>query len=602
MCGIYMTNINYDKDNVVKKITSISFRGPDNLGFCKVNDVTLAHARLSIIDLDSRSNQPMQFQTLHIVYNGEVYNFLELKEELKVLGYKFVTTSDTEVLLIGYREWGAELIPKLNGMFAFCIYDTENQEIFCARDRLGVKPFYYYWKNGCFEISSQLQPLSQDKIISSEAVSIYLDCGYIPSPYSIFEDVYKLPPGNTMVINLNSSKISIKEYWNLQKVVLSDISYNDAKKQLHDLLKDSIKIRLHSDVPIGSFLSGGIDSALISAIASKVSDKQINTFSIAFDDPKYDESKVASEYAKILGSKHTTTICNPRDVIALIPKFVEVYDEPFADSSALPSLLLNSVTKPYVTVALTGDGGDESFIGYNHFDSVAKFVRFKRIPKAIRFIALKTFNFNYLKKKFSNFREILRIKTIDDFIEAIFIGYDSLQKIRTKNWLYNYKVYNTLSSNPIQKAADLNIKLWLENDSNVKVDRASMACSVETRCPMLDYRIVEFARTLPLSFRYEKNCRKKILRDILEEYIPEKVFNHPKKGFAIPLGSWIKNELKHEIISNLGDDFLLNVPNLNVPKFKCLLEQHLNSKRDNSVYIWRIYVLSKWYRKFGYFK
>jgi len=597
-----MTNINYDKDTVVKKITSISFRGPDNLGYCKVNDVTLAHARLSIIDLDSRSNQPMQFESLHIVYNGEIYNFLDLKEELKILGHNFITTSDTEVLLIGYGEWGADLIPKLNGMFAFCIYDTESQEIFCARDRLGVKPFYYYWKNGCFEISSQLLPLSDDKIISSEAVSIYLDCGYIPSPYSIFEDVYKLPPGNAMVIHLNSSKIDIKEYWNLEKVVLSDISYHDAKKQLHDLLKDSIKIRLQSDVPIGSFLSGGIDSALISGIACKVSDKQINTFSIGFDDPKYDESKIASEYAKILGSKHTTTICNPRDVIALIPKFVEVYDEPFADSSALPSLLLNSVTKPYVTVALTGDGGDESFIGYNHFDSVAKFVRFKRIPKAIRFIGLKAFNFNYLKKKFSNLREILRIKTIDDFIEAIFIGYDSLQKIRTKNWLYKYKNYNTLSSNPIQKAADLNIKLWLENDSNVKVDRASMAYSVETRCPMLDYRIVEFARTLPLSFRYEKNCRKKILRDILKEYIPENVFNHPKKGFAMPLGSWIKDELKDEITSNLGDDFLLQVPNLNVPKFKYLLEEHLNSNHDNSVYIWRIYVLSKWYRKFGYFK
>ena len=597
-----MTNINYDKDIVVKKITSISFRGPDNLGFSKVNDITLAHARLSIMDLDSRSNQPMNFEGLHIVYNGEIYNFLDLKEELKILGYQFITTSDTEVLLIGYREWGADLIPKLNGMFAFCIYDTERQEIFCVRDRLGVKPFYYYWKDGCFEISSQLMPLSDSKVISSEAVSIYLDCGYIPSPYSIFEDVYKLPPGNTMVINLKSSKINIKEYWNLQKVVLSDISYDDAKKQLHDLLKDSIKIRLQSDVPIGSFLSGGIDSALISSIASKVSDKPINTFSIGFDDPKYDESKIASEYAKILGSKHTTTICNSRDVIALIPKFVEVYDEPFADSSALPSLLLNSVTKPYVTVALTGDGGDESFIGYNHFDSVAKFVRFKRIPKAIRFIALKAFSFNYLKKKFSNFRDILRIKTIDDFIEAIFIGYDSLQKIRTKKWLYKYRIYNTLSSNPLQKAADLNIKLWLENDSNVKVDRASMAYSVETRCPMLDYRIVEFARTLPLSFRYEKNCRKKILRDILRKYIPESVFNHPKKGFAIPLGSWIKNELKDEITSNLGDDFLLNVPNLNVPKFKYLLEEHFNSKRDNSVYIWRIYVLSKWYRKFGYFK
>lgn len=600
MCGIYVTNIPYDKDIIEKKISSIRFRGPDNMGFSKVNNISLAHLRLSIIDLDSRSDQPMEFENLHIAYNGEIYNFLAIKEELKDLGYRFTTTSDTEVLLIGYKEWGAELVPRLNGMFAFCIYDTSTQKIFCARDRLGVKPFYYYWKNGNFEICSQLRPLSEGKEISSEAISIYLDCGYIPSPYSIFKDVYKLPPGNTMIIDLNACKICIKEYWNLKKVVLTDISYKDAKKKLHELLKDSVKIRLQSDVPIGSFLSGGIDSALISSIASKVSNKPINTFSIGFDDPEYDESKIAAEFAKIIGANHTTTICKPEDVINLIPKFVEVYDEPFADSSALPSLLLNSVTKPYVTVALSGDGGDESFLGYNHFDSVAKFIRFKRIPKAIRFLALQMFEFNYLKNKFPNLRSILRVKTIDDFIEAIFIGYDSLQKIRNKNWLSKYQDYKILSLNPIQKAADLNIKLWLENDSNVKVDRASMAYSVEVRSPMLDYRIVEFARTLPLSFRYEKNCRKKILRDILQEYIPESVFNLPKKGFAIPLGSWIKKELKDEIISNLSDDFLFSVPNLDVSKFKYLLKQHLSGKCDNTVYIWRIYVLSKWYREFKF--
>lgn len=601
MCGIYFTNIPFKKEDVLKKLNLLKFRGPDHTGILNVDNITLGHLRLSIIDLDERSNQPMEYDGLHIVYNGEIYNFLSIKDELIALGHHFHTTSDTEVLLHGYKEWGTDVLQKLNGMFAFAIYDASTQRVFCARDRLGVKPFFYYWNEGKFEICSQLRPLiNAESKLSEEAISIYLDCGYIPSPYSIFNDVYKLPPGNTMIIDLNTCQINIKEYWNLKKVVLTDISYNDAKKQLHALLIDSVKIRLQSDVPIGSFLSGGIDSALISSIASKVSDKPINTFSIGFDDPEYDESKIAAEFAKIIGANHTTTICKPEDVINLIPKFVEVYDEPFADSSALPSLLLNSVTKPYVTVALSGDGGDESFLGYNHFDSVAKFIKFKRIPKAIRFLALKMFEFNYLKNKFPNLRRILRVKTVDDFIEAIFIGYDSLQKIRDKNWLSKYKDYKILSSNPIQKAADLNIKLWLENDSNVKVDRASMAYSVEVRSPMLDYRIVEFARTLPLSFRYEKNCRKKILRDILQEYIPESVFNQPKRGFAIPLRSWIKNELNDEIISNLSDEFLFSVPNLDVSKFKILLKQHLGGKCDNTVYIWRIYILSKWYRKFGY--
>jgi asparagine synthase (glutamine-hydrolysing) len=602
MCGIYMTNIPYDKDTVVKKITSISFRGPDNLGFSKVNGVSLAHLRLSIIDLDSRSNQPMQFENLHIVYNGEIYNFKPIKEELKTLGYYFTTSSDTEVLLKGYKEWGASLVPKLNGMFSFCIYDPSNQTVFCARDRLGVKPFYYYWQNGVFEICSQLRPLSEGKVLSSEAVSIYLDCGYIPSPYSIYKEVFKLPPGNIMTINLQKDELEIKEYWNLKQVVLSDLSYEDAKTQLHDLLKDSVKIRLQSDVPLGSFLSGGIDSALISSIASKVSSKPINTFTIGFDDPKYDEGKIASEFARIIGSNHTETICRPDDVINLISRFVKVYDEPFADSSALPSLLLNSVTKRYVTVALSGDGGDESFLGYNHFESVAMFTKFKKIPKAIRLFALKILGLKYVENKLPKLKRILQVKTTNDFIEAIFIGYDSLQEKRNKGWLCKYDDYRFLSSNPIQKAADLNIKLWLENDSNVKVDRASMAFSVELRSPFLDYRIIEFARTLPVSYRFEKGNRKKILRDILKEYIPEKVFNQPKKGFSIPLGRWIQNELRNEFISNLSDDFLNTVPNLNVGKFKHQLKEHLAGKHDNSFSIWKIYVLSKWYQEFGFLK
>jgi asparagine synthase (glutamine-hydrolysing) len=602
MCGIYITNIPYDKNTIEQRLTSIKFRGPDNTGYLKVNGVSLAHLRLSIIDLDSRSNQPMQFEKLYIVYNGEIYNFKPIKEELKNLGYHFTTTSDTEVLLKGYKEWGANLVPKLNGMFAFCIYDPSNQTVFCARDRLGVKPFYYYWKDGVFEICSQLRPLSEGKDISSEAVSIYLDCGYIPSPYSIFKEVHKLPPGNTMIIDLQNNKLEIKEYWHLQRVILSDISYEDAKNQLHDLLKDSVKIRLESDVPIGSFLSGGIDSALISSIASKVSEKPINTFTIGFEDTKYDESSIAAEFAKIIGANHTETICKPEDAINLISKFVEVYDEPFADSSALPSLLLNSVTKQYVTVALSGDGGDESFLGYNHFDSVAKFIKFERIPKAIRFFALQMFGSNHFENSFPKLRRVLNIKTTNHFIQAIFIGYDSLQKIRNKSWLSIYDNYKNLASNPIQKAADLNIKLWLENDSNVKVDRASMAFSVEIRSPFLDYRVIEFARTLPVSYRFENGTRKKILRDILKEYIPERVFNQPKKGFAIPLGSWIKKQLKTEFISNLSDDFLNSMPNLNVSKFKEIFNDHLKGKNDYSFDIWKVYVFSKWCQEFGFYK
>lgn len=361
MCGIYITNIPFSEEEVKHKLELIKYRGPDHTGIDKIDNLTFGHLRLSILDIDVRSHQPMQFEGFTIVFNGEIYNFQEIKKELSDLGYIFNTTGDTEVLLKGYIEWGESIVPKLNGMFAFAIYNASTRKIFCSRDRLGVKPFYYSWKEGKFEICSQLRPICQNKVINEDAISMYLDCTYIPSPYTVYKDVYKLPPGNNIEIDLNTQKITIKEYWNLKEVTDEGLSYKDAKDQLHKLLKDAVKIRLQADVPFGSFLSGGIDSALISSIAAKIYKEPIKTFSIGFEDPKYDESKIAAQYAKIMGSVHTETICKPEDILQMLPKLIEVYDEPFGDSSALPSLLLNKVTKQYVTMALSGDGGDESF-------------------------------------------------------------------------------------------------------------------------------------------------------------------------------------------------------------------------------------------------
>jgi asparagine synthase (glutamine-hydrolysing) len=338
-------------------------------------------------------------------------------------------------------------------------------------------------------------------------------------------------------------------------------------------------------VPFGSFLSGGIDSALISSIAAKIYKEPIKTFSIGFEDPKYDESKIAAQYAKIMGSVHTETICKPEDILQMLPKLIEVYDEPFGDSSALPSLLLNKVTKQYVTMALSGDGGDESFLGYNHFDWVAKFKNLIKVPFGIRIIASKMLWANALNAKTEPIRRILNIKSKNEFIAGIFVGYNSIVKKRNLDWLSNYSGY----------------KFW-SKDSNVKVDRASMAYSVEVRSPFLDYRIIEFARSLPVSYRFMPGRKKRILRDILKEYIPEEVFDQPKRGFAVPIGQWIRKELKDEFIENLSDDFLNQVPNLNVSKFKKMFIDHLEGKSDYSSYIWRVFVLSKWYQEFGFYK
>lgn len=598
MCGIYLTNIPYAEEEIKTKLKSISYRGPDYMGIKSKDNMTFGHLRLSILDLDPRSHQPMIYENLTIVFNGEIYNYKDVKNELLNLGYSFTTESDTEVLLIGYKHWGKEILEKINGMFAFSIYDTNTNKLFSARDRIGVKPFYYYWNEGELEICSQIRPLLKNKRINEEAISIFLDTDYIPSPYTIAENVFKLPPGHFMDFDCHSNQLSIKEYWNLKVVKTQDISYDDAKNELHDLLKDAVKIRLQSDVPIGSFLSGGIDSSLVSSIAAKVSSTQINTFSIGFDDPQYDESKIAEQYAEIINSNHTTTICRANDIMELIPKLTEVFDEPFADSSALPSLLLNKVTKQYVTVALSGDGGDESFIGYPYFDSLVRNKFIIDIPYSIRKLLANPFLLRAFGMNSHRVRNALNTETRNDFIENIYSRKGFLLLEKRQNWMKNYQGYKKWSNIFLQKAADLNIKLWLENNSNVKVDRSSMAYSVEVRSPFLDYRVVEYARTLPMNFRYKKGRQKRILRDILKEYIPEEVFDQPKRGFAAPIRDWMRVELRDEFEKALNDDFLNKVPNLNVPKFKLLFKKHMSKKEDNSVYIWKLFVLSKWYDEF----
>ena len=596
MCGIYVSNIISSKKEVKTKLKTINFRGPDYMGILQENDLTFGHLRLSILDLEERSNQPMVYDNYTLVFNGEIYNFSEIKKELVTLGYSFNTTGDTEVLLKGYKEWGQTVVSKLNGMFAFAIHDKINNVLFCSRDRLGVKPFYYYWKNGMFEICSQLKPISENKTINKEAVSIYLDCTYIPSPYSIYNDVYKLPPGNNLIIDLNNKTHKVEEYWNLKPVKPSNLSYEEAVEKVHDLFEDAVRIRLKSDVPFGSFLSGGIDSALVSSVASRISKDKIKTFSIGFEDPKFDESKIAATYADILRTKHKGTICKAQDILEMLPNLLEVYDEPFADSSALPSLLLNKITKQDVTVVLSGDGGDESFLGYNHFDWVKKFNYLIYIPYFVRNLISMLIPKFIFKNRTEQLKRILKVKN-NDFIEGIFIGFNSITLNRTINWLSNYKNHKHLSHNDYQKTADLNIKLWLENDSNVKVDRASMAFSVEVRSPFLDYRIIEFARTLPISYRYYKGKKKRILRDVLKKYIPEEVFDQPKSGFSVPLDEWIREDLRKEVLDVLSDENLKMVHNLNIPKFKKMLNDHMDNGVNYSSYIWRVYVFIKWMKK-----
>jgi len=602
MCGIYITNLDLNKDTVLNKINKIKFRGPDNTGFSKIDQVIIAHLRLAIIDLDKRSNQPYYYDGLYLTYNGEIYNYKEIRSELIASGYKFETTGDTEVILKSYHKWGKSMLDNFNGMFAFSIYDSKQKLIFSARDRLGVKPFYYSFNNGKFEISSQLSPIDNNKYtINTNAISAYLRTGYIPSPLSVYNEIKKLSPGTYMIIDLKENKLTINKYWDLKKIKETKITYDEAKTKLEELLTDSVKIRLNSDVKIGTFLSGGIDSALITSIASKISDQKINTFTVGYDEPKYDESKLAKKYSNILDTNHKEFLCKSSDLLDLVPNLINVYDEPFADSSAIPSMYLNKKAKSDVTVVLSGDGGDESFFGYNHF-FISNLVHIVfLIPYKIR-----KFFFNFLpmriislivRKEYWVLKEIFLLKNIRDYIKRIFISKPRYLKKNKLDWFKYYKSVFDLSNNIFQNIADLNIKLWLENDSNVKVDRSSMAYSVEVRSPFLDYRIIEFARSIPQKYRYSSRRRKKILRDILKKYIPEKLFNTPKKGFSVPIKEWSRDILKNEITKKLNTKNLRKIPGIKVDQFNRLMKKHFDGKIDFSLSIWRVYILILWFEK-----
>ena len=594
MCGIYLTNHSFTEQAIRKKLDSIQYRGPDYQGYTEANTLKLGHNRLSIIDLDPRSHQPMQIEGYSIVFNGEIYNYLDVKQQLIKDGVSFYTSSDTEVLLKGYVAWGEKILDHINGMFAFAIYNENDNHVFVARDRLGVKPVYYSWNKGKLELASQLSSLTSNGELDHEAIQMYLSMGYIPTPKSIYKDICKLPAGSYARFDLNQLTKSITTYWELEQVKTRNIPYQQAKQELKTLLQDAVKIRLQSDVSYGSFLSGGIDSALVSSMANEALSGPLKTFTIGFEDKKYDESDIAQQFADYIGSDHRITMCKSTDPLTLLDDFFKVYDEPFADSSALPSLLLNKVTKPYATVVLSGDGGDESFLGYNHFEWLKKVSLIYKIPYLLRKIIQKLFPFNWLGKRGESIKNIVGYKSLSKFIQHIFTGFDPITLDKRQSWFKPYQKYLQLATVSLQKAADLNIRLWLEGDSNVKVDRASMAYSVEVRSPFLDYRVVEYARSLPVHFRYKGNIRKRILRDILTEYIPEKMFNQPKKGFAVPLDKWTKNELKNEILHYLEKNKLIQIPNLNIAKVNRIIKEHYSDKADYSMYIWRIYVLSKW--------
>ncbi len=607
MCGIYFSSKPYTEAVFRKKLARTNFRGPDYTGFEQVHTgaegagktVAFGHNRLSIIDLDARANQPFHYMELTLVLNGEIYNFKSIREALIKKGYAFTTTSDTEVLAAAYHCWGKACLAHLNGMYAFVIYDARTSSIFAARDRLGKKPFFYRFADNTLEVASQPSQIAIGNQFetSTDAINQFLIFRYVPEPNTIYKEVKKLLAGHCLTYQLDSADLVIEKYWELPAASATfKGTYQEAISELEGLFSSAVALRMIADVPLGCFLSGGIDSSLIAAIAMKNSSEKLKTFSIKFEEEAFDESRFATDTANYLGTDHQNIPCQLNDGIQLISDFATYYDEPFGDSSAIPSMLLSKVTKQHVTVALSGDGGDEAFLGYNHFDFIHNAKILYKTPQVIRKVAaeiIRTVPY-YKMKTLANY---LRLADMDDFTKKIF---ELNPQVLSKKWsdkgYYDF-IFAQKDAHYLQKAADYNTKLWLVNDSNVKVDRASMSASLEVRSPFLDYRIIEFARTLPVEFRYQPGNKKRILKDLLYQYVPKELVDRPKRGFTMPFEVWFRKELKDYVLDTLTTENLKRIPDLNLPYVQEGIQKHMKGENNFYPTIWNLLVLINWMNK-----
>lgn len=567
--GYFNTKLSFKE--IVKQNLAMSHRGPDNstVREYKICDkiLYLGHNRLSIQDLATHANQPMENERFVIVFNGEIYNHLELRSECEC---RWRTTSDTETLLELFSKLGVEqTLKKLIGMFAIGLFDKIEQRLYLIRDRVGIKPLYYTLQNGEFAFASELKgfaPHLKQKN-SNKALIQFMTLGYIPKDNSYYQDIKKIQPAHYLMFD--GKNVDVKRYWNLPKEKI-DISYDEAVEETERLIRSSIKYRLLADVEVGSFLSGGVDSSLVSVIMQQESNAKIKTFSIGFEDKDYDESIYAKEVARHIGSKHYEYKFGVNDVFNLLENFDNYYDEPFGDASSLPMMLLSQKVKEQVTVALSGDGGDELFLGYDRYFLTDNYYnKLTKLPQGIRTILSvigkysgqdKLQKMSYPLKNLSeqNLYALLYSSTKPWELSSLFGSNFLIESFGKSDFsLLDILEYNFDSDDFIENLSRLDFNRYLPDDILTKIDRASMAYSLEARVPLLDHRVAEFAYRLPPKLKL-KYGPKSILKSILYKQVPKELIDRPKKGFSVPLKNWFRGKLKdivYEKIDSLDNRF-----------------------------------------------
>lgn len=579
--------------------------------------VGLAQRRLSILDLSPMGHQPMHSpdKRISVVYNGEIYNFQELKEELA--DYPFCSTCDTEVIIAAYLKWGIDCVSRFNGMFAIALFDRETEEFYLVRDRIGKKPLYYWLEQGNLVFASELKPIMEcpgfEKKIRTEVLSRYLYHQYINAPDTIFKNVSKLEPGS--ILRFSQGNINTWKFWDIKEVYhrykanpVED--YAQAKQELKDLLNRSVSLRMISDVPLGTFLSGGYDSSLITAIAQSLSPQPVKTYSIGFNEEKYNEAKYAKEVAAHLGTNHTELYISEKEMFDLVDSIPQYYDEPFADSSQIPTMLVSALAKKDVTVVLSGDGGDEFFCGYNVYDKIGQAQKLdvlgamtygvcnlpgirklgilKKMPFSVQVISE-----NRDKETKTQFGTSNYLETAYGMVkgEKIPILYRVEQAYREKNWQ--------------ERRMLLDMDTYLPGDILCKVDRASMKYSLEARCPILDKDVMEYSYRLPHSFKYGGHVKKRILKDIAYDYIPKTLLDRPKVGFGVPLDKWLRGPLREQLLSMADRDLLIRQGIFDADYMCNMLDIYMKhgdagpaTGGNYSKLLWSYFVFQQWYRHY----
>jgi asparagine synthase (glutamine-hydrolysing) len=618
------------KPELIAMTDSMLHRGPDASGhfYEQTNDYTigLGHRRLSIIDLSPAGNQPMQFLNgrYWITFNGEIYNYAELKETLAGLGHKFETHSDTEVILHAYHEWGAGALKHFIGMFAFVIYDTLEKKLFSCRDRAGVKPFFYYWKNDVFLFGSELKALMAHPLFQKEidinAVGSFMQFGYVPAPHCIFKNTFKLLPAHSLLLDMNTKKIASAKYWNVYDCYNREklkISINDAVEETEKVLEKAFNYRMVADVPVGVFLSGGYDSSCLVALLQKNNSRKLKTYTIGFDDKKLNEAQYAKEIAAIIGTEHHEYYCSEKDALNVIPELPFYYDEPFADSSSIPTILVSKMARESVTVALSADAGDEIFGGYDRYEWMLKYYKkMNSIPAIARksgAVLLNTFQINKLsvfqednifQKKYEKLATVLRNPSPQNIYMGMTVDYSDNERshlfIKKTETIFSAHYSQELQVDhfdPLTYAMAKDYQTYMVDDILQKVDRATMSVSLEGREPFLDQHVIEWAGSLPAAYKIYNGQRKYILRQIVHKYIPEKLMDRPKMGFVVPVKEWLHGVLKPMVDKYLGESFIKKQNIFNEEYIVQVKKSYYEARKENDYKIWFLLMFQMWYDK-----